>query len=97
VEIKCRLIEYKEGVKLKPGDMFYQKYVNLEEEHLIVILPNGANFDLTHSGDKTHKIHWDITGEPPNITVNPSILMYENGLYEEWHGWLKNGILIDEG
>lgn len=91
--IKCRLINPKEGKKLQPGDMYYQEYTNRDEPHLLVVLPNGANFDLTHSGDKTHKIHWDVTGEPPEITVFPSILMYENGLHDEWHGWLENGIL----
>jgi hypothetical protein len=95
MEIKCRLIKHKEGVNLQPGDMFYQKYVNRKEEHLIVILPNGANFDITHAGDQTHKIHWDVTGEPPEITVSPSILMYANGLHDEWHGWLENGVLRD--
>lgn len=93
--IKCRLIDRSEVEKLQPGDMFYQKYVNREKEHLIVILPNGTNFDLTKAGDVKEKVHWDVSGEAPNITVNPSILVDNNGLHEEWHGWLKEGILSE--
>lgn len=95
MSIKCRFIKQPKSGDEKPGDMFYVKYVNREEPHLIVILPNGAQFDLTHAGDKSHKIHWEVSGEPPNMTVEPSILMEEHWKYGSWHGWLKEGVLID--
>lgn len=31
---------------------------------------------------------WDVTGKPPNITVNPSI-----NVIGIWHGWIRNGAL----
>jgi hypothetical protein len=35
---------------------------------------------------------WDVQGEAPNITVNPSInIPGEQG----WHGWIRNGELVD--
>lgn len=34
---------------------------------------------------------WAVTGEPPNITVSPSIHAF--GVY---HGWLQNGVLSDD-
>jgi hypothetical protein len=34
---------------------------------------------------------WTRTGEPPNVTANPSINWV--GFY---HGWLKNGVLTDD-
>jgi hypothetical protein len=34
---------------------------------------------------------WTVTGEPPKITVSPSINMV--GLY---HGWLRDGVLSDD-
>ena len=88
--IKCKLIERKEGVKLRPGDMFYKKNDN-GEPHLIVILPNRAHFNLT-----TAKRLWDVSGKAPEITVNPSIQYNgESGLYKSWHGWLKDGVFTD--
>lgn len=88
--IKCRLIELEEGIKLELGDMFYKEN-DAGETLLIVILPNRAHFNLT-----TAKRLWDITGEPPKITVNPSIQYNgESKLYEPWHGFLKNGVFVD--
>lgn len=83
--IKCRFIEYKDGIKLKPGDMFYNS------GYLIVILPNKARFNLT-SAERL----WKITGEPPEITVTPSINMDPNWNHEGWHGYLTNGELSDD-
>ena len=31
---------------------------------------------------------WTVTGEPPNITVDPSI-----NIEGYWHGWIKNGVI----
>ncbi len=32
---------------------------------------------------------WDVTGEPPNITVSPSI-----NVIGIWHGWIRDGVLV---
>jgi len=88
--IKCKLTKNTDPLKLKPGDMFYFK------DHLIVILPNSGRFDLNWAaeiGDGTGT--WDVTGEPPNITVDPSINSLPSLSRPGWHGWLKNGIFSD--
>jgi hypothetical protein len=34
--------------------------------------------------------YWTRTGEPPLITVTPSLNVND----EQWHGWLTNGVLM---
>ena len=34
---------------------------------------------------------WDVTGEPPNITVNPSINAGDGPGPHNWHGCIKDG------
>lgn len=34
---------------------------------------------------------WTVTGDPPNITVSPSI-----NAVGDYHGWLQNGVLSDD-
>jgi hypothetical protein len=40
---------------------------------------------------------WQRTGEPPNITANPSIGIGRNDQGQKWkyHGWLKDGYLVE--
>jgi hypothetical protein len=59
-----------------------------------VVLPNGQTFivDMAYTlGDNPERNGWMVTGEPPNITVHPSINWV--GVY---HGWLKDGVLSDD-
>ena len=61
---------------------------------IMVCLPNGQHtcLDCFYSDAKDGN-GWTITGEPPSITVMPSInCMGTNG----YHGWLKDGILSDD-
>jgi hypothetical protein len=58
-----------------------------------VVLPNAAGIWQTteHSSEPGNNRYgtgpmWEVTGEPPNITVNPSIDS------PNWHGWIRNGI-----
>jgi len=62
-----------------------------------VCLPNGAGpFCLdqpaTHFDPQTRKIiygkRWERTGEPPNVTLSPSI-----DASPAWHGHLQNGVM----
>jgi len=55
--------------------------------HLAVMTPAGlVCLDCPETGGTRH---WTRTGEPPNVTVTPSL----NVNHEEWHGWLTNGVL----
>jgi hypothetical protein len=75
-------------------DWLSQKYFALPEPRrppLVVILPGGAWFCLDQqqiSDGKFHEPGWDITGEPPLLTVSPSI-----NIVGSWHGWLTSGVL----
>lgn len=55
---------------------------------LMVQTPGGPWFmdGRSRSGDG-----WTITGEPPNLTVTPSI-----NVIGSYHGWLTNGVLSDD-
>lgn len=54
--------------------------------HLIVVTPDGEwDIDSIASNGPG----WDRSGDPPNITANPSIIC---GTY---HGWLRDGKLIE--
>lgn len=56
---------------------------------LAVVLPNGMHFCIDSAvSDETRG--WQVTGEPPAITVSPSI-----HIVGDWHGWLQNGELRD--
>lgn len=98
--IKCRLLDKEpDWNEEKPGDMFYITMIDsegTESQELVVILPNGGRFYIIRAatkGDGTGV--WEISGEPPNLTVTPSIDSY-HGPHRRWHGYLKNGILSDD-
>lgn len=57
---------------------------------LMVVLPNGDYFgvDSSISGETRG---WQVAGEPPRITVSPSI-----NCVGAWHGWLQDGVLSDD-
>lgn len=56
--------------------------------HLAVLTPAGVACLDCPDTDPPHG-HWERTGEPPNVTVTPSL----NINNEEWHGWLTEGKL----
>ena len=82
--------------QLAPGAMW------INEGELCVKLPGGSgsewNIDrgrlMNSDPDRVGKkplSQWTRSGEPPNVTANPSINWV--GTY---HGWLKNGELTDD-
>lgn len=99
-----------DGTNKHPGDMYWADWCHFGENndkcnywddchdprgHLIVVLPNGTAFDTMSiasnccsAKQKTGHRCWTMTGEAPNITLTPSIL---NG---NWHGYLRNGELV---
>ena len=63
--------------------------------HWFVRLPNGGLFDIHSVSSSDHK-PWDVVGEAPNFTVNPSINFHPGDRQHGWHGWLQNGVLSDD-
>lgn len=61
----------------------------MELPHLFVRTPGGV-WDMDTIS--TNGEGWDVTGEPPNVTANPSI-QHNHG--NRWHGWLRNGVLTE--
>lgn len=60
---------------------------------LVLMLP--CNLEWTIDGPATNGPGWTRTGEPPNITANPSIGKLDKDGKWLYHGWLRNGGLID--
>ncbi len=58
---------------------------------LYVCLPSGAYFCVDRKDDAAGDAGWTVTGDPPRITVRPSI--NHMGCY---HGWLTDGVLSDD-
>ena len=80
---------------LPPGAMF--KCFCHEGEGWLISLPH-QNPDrkwgrlwctLQQAGDGQQ---WQVSGEAPNLTVNPSINCTEPG---GWHGHIQNGVITD--
>ena len=59
---------------------------------LLVCLPNGDEFPIDARVTDSQDGHgWTVTGEAPNVTVNPSI-----NCIGRYHGWIQNGVLSDD-
>lgn len=98
----CRLVA--NGWDAQPGDMWFAPgwlvgdYLSNEYERdwlgkrppLVVMLPDGVPFcvDSRAADSKEEGEGWTVTGEPPRITVHPSI---QRG--DEVHWWLREGEL----
>ena len=54
--------------------------------YLVLKTPGG---DWAIDGPSSNGNGWTRTGEPPNITANPSILA------GKYHGWLRDGRLVE--
>lgn len=80
----------------EPGDMW--PCLNAGESHTVdgrgpcwvIRLPGQAYVWHTNMPSSDGGM-WDVTGAPPNITVQPSI----NVGPEIWHGWIRDGRLVD--
>lgn len=79
----------------QPGDMWDAWWYpdkwkqNPDGLCLVVRLPGDHDWIIDRSG--SDNTHWIRTGTPPNITVTPSVIVQSSG----YHGWLRNGILVD--
>lgn len=61
----------------------------------VIVLPNHAGiWWTTYYADGTDPPRmWDVTGEPPNITVSPSINAGDGPGDGKWHGHIVNGVM----
>lgn len=73
------------------SDYYYAH--NAHRLPLQVVLPTGDHFTIDAKCTSDGKMYggWTVTGEPPRITVAPSISMGEGGSI--WHGYLQGGVL----
>lgn len=87
-------VDTQSGYDYAAGDMF--PCLNANGSHDVegrgpcwaVRLPGGGY--LWHTNQRaTGSGFWDVLGEPPNLTVHPSI----NVGPEIWHGWITDGAL----
>ena len=77
--------------KVQPGDMWRDPDGGWAGgESWRVILPNGTCWGTNFTASDGGK--WATTGEPPEITVTPSIWDHAG---PEWHGWIRGGQFID--
>lgn len=60
--------------------------------HLAVMTPAGLACLDCPATDPPPR-YWTRTGEPPNVTVTPSLLINPGGT-PTWHGFLTNGVLV---
>lgn len=77
------------------GAMYWRKHQREEYDsdprpmpHLAVMTPAGIACLDCPATDPPHG-YWTRTGEPPMVTVTPSLNIND----EEWHGLLTNGVL----
>ncbi|MGH2352482.1 MAG: hypothetical protein ACRDI2_23245 [Chloroflexota bacterium] len=57
---------------------------------LLVVLPNRDIFSIDSCISGATR-GWEVSGDPPRITISPSI-----NCVGRYHGWLRNGILSDD-
>ncbi len=76
------------------GDNYLRDWAG-KRAPLYVKLPDGSEFcvDVRSSPEigKPSGSGWKVTGNPPAITVSPSI-----NIIPRYHGWLQNGVITDD-
>jgi hypothetical protein len=86
---RCFLAETAED-RLKDGAMWFGPYEEpgRKVEGWYVRLPGGRVWHTRQRAwdGKDYGAEWTVTGEPPNITVQPSI-----NCEPDWHGHITNG------
>lgn len=92
-----RAVDYSDAVTLrdaKPGSMYYADWykgagwIGPDGRTLVVILPDGDPW-IVDGPAKGGGRPWQRTGEPPLVTVTPSIQT------PRYHGHLRNGQLVE--
>lgn len=74
-----------------------KKYFERHAAHrapIVVMLPGGAEWcidALAINASGPHGEGWDVTGDPPNLTANPSI-----NVLGVFHGYIRGGVITDD-
>lgn len=85
---------------LSPDDEAWPTAVGTKHRHLTKVLWVALPYRDGHYPFCVHSpstregpdgAGWDVTGEAPNITVNPSI-----NIIGSYHGWIRNGVITDD-
>lgn len=61
-----------------------------QPDRLFITLPCGSLFPANGHNDHPQG-GWVVTGEPPNLTMQPSIRVHGG-----WHGYITNGVISDD-
>lgn len=73
------------------SDNYYS--INKHRQPLFVLLPRRTLFVIDGKCWSNGKKYggWSVTGDAPNITVQPSI-----NIQGTYHGWLQNGVISED-
>lgn len=75
-----------------PGAMWREPEFDRDgREAWVIVLPNRAG-DWWTTWDSPQGM-WQVDGEPPKITVSPSINAGDGPGPGNWHGWIKDGVM----
>lgn len=81
------------GKTAPPGTMiragWYDAHTPGRGDAWLVVLPDGGTWISTQQASGGGS--WTVTGDPPRITVTPSIW---HDAPRGWHGWIRDGELI---
>lgn len=62
---------------------------------ILVMLPSRCPWPIdrlaTDNAGRMLASGWTVTGDPPAVTVHPSI-----NLKGRWHGWIRDGVITDD-
>jgi hypothetical protein len=82
----------RQGSMFYPAAKYHQR--NAGRPPLVVRLPGPVDWGVdgpAWKGGQPYGDGWDVSGDPPLVTVSPSINI--SGIY---HGWLQNGVISDD-
>lgn len=74
---------------LEIGAMWFEDK-GTDDQRWCVKLPGGELFCSDYTDSDSRK-PWSITGEAPNVTVDPSI-----NCVGTYHGWIRDGVISDD-
>lgn len=57
---------------------------------MVVVLPGYGEWCIDDKMSSTGS-GWTVTGEPPNVTLSPSV-----NAVGAYHGWIQNGVISDD-